>query len=158
MLPNPPAQMVYDIAAGMEEPLDIAIRYGYLPSEWKVLEENQPFRQAVAAARSELEKGGHAVRTKARWMTEVLLEDLFFRMKQDGVSVGQLQETIRITSRLGDLEPKSGPQLGAGGPTTSVQIVFSGTAQPAVTIGPQGLDQKEKEPLTFDIEVPDADH
>lgn len=121
-LPVPPAQMIHDIAAGMEEPVEIAYRYGYTASEWAQLEENGPFRQAVAAARAELEKGGHAVRVKARWMTEVLLEDLFFKSKQQGVSIGQLQESIRVISRLGDLEPKPNAPTGPAAPTFTVTI------------------------------------
>jgi hypothetical protein len=147
-LPQPPAQMVYDIAAGLEEPVDVAYRYGYSASEWKTLEEHQPFRSAVAQARSELEKGGHAVRTKARWMTEILLEDLFFRMKQEGTTVSQLQESVRIMSRLGDLEPKAAVQGAIGGPASSIKIIFSSTPA-AVEIG--GHDASPEAPKVWSI-------
>lgn len=147
-LPSPPAQMVYDIAYGLEEPVDVAFRYGYTASQWAELEENGPFRQAVAAARSELEKGGHAVRVKARWMTEVLLEDLFFKTKQQGVTINQLQETIRITSRLGDLEPKAVAPTMVGGPASSIKIVFS-TEPKAIEIG--GHDATQETPKVWSL-------
>lgn len=149
-LPQPPAQMIYDIAAGLEEPVEIASRYGYTVTEWNRLEEHQPFRTAVAQARSELEKGGHAVRTKARWMTEILIEDLFLRMKQEGTTVGQLQESVRILSKLGDLEPKPNVAAGPSGPTSSVQIIFSGGPAPEITIGGKDVSS-EKEETVWDI-------
>lgn len=121
-VPPPPAAMIHDLAAGMEEPVDIAFRYGYSASQWAILEEFPPFRQAVAAARSELEKGGHTVRTKARWMVDVLIEDLYLKSKGASVTIGQLQETVRVLARLGDLEPKPNAPSGPAAPAFTVTI------------------------------------
>lgn len=126
-LPTIPAnidpRMVVEIALGMESPVDIAYRYGINASQFRALEQHKPFLAEVAAKRAELERGGQTVKVKAAWMTENLLDDLYLKAKDNNASIGQLQETIKLTAKLADLEPKgSVAAAGAAGPAFQVVI------------------------------------
>lgn len=116
-----PPQMIADIAYGLEEPVDIAFRYGYKASEYYALEKQQQFLTAVATARSELERTGHGVKVKAQWMTENLMDDMYMKAKAPAASIQQVQESIKILSKLADLEPR-GVTPQSSGPGFSVVI------------------------------------
>jgi hypothetical protein len=116
-----PPQMIADIAYGLEEPVDIAFRYGYKASEYYALEKQQQFLTAVQTARSELERTGHGVKVKAQWMTENLMDDMYMRAKAPTASIQQVQESIKILSKLADLEPR-GVTPQNSGPGFSVVI------------------------------------
>jgi hypothetical protein len=149
LVPAWPPQMVADIAHGMEEPVDVAWRYGYAASEYRALEQNPAFVAAVASARSELEKGGHTARVKARWMTEQLMDEVYIRAKNAASPLPQLLDAVKTLAKIGDLEPKQEKVQQATGPGTSVQIIFSGAPgdKPEVRIGPA----EEEAPLVFEI-------
>lgn len=128
-----PPQMIADIAYGMEEPVDIAFRYGYKASEYRALEQHQSFLTAVAAARSELERNGHGVKVKAQWMTENLMDDMYMRAKAPTASIQQVQESIKILSKLADLEPRGvTPQSSGPGFTVVINIPQQAKAESVV--------------------------
>lgn len=139
-----PPEMVAQIALGMEEPVDIAYRYGFAASEYRELEQHKPFISDVMAKRAELERGGQTVKVKAAWMTENLLDDLFLKAKAPEASIAQVQETVRIMAKLGDLEPKQRIEANQGGPAFQVVINI-----PAVSAGPQGSTSAQQVSLTF---------
>ena len=114
-------EMVTELAYGMEDPVDIALRYGITASQFKDLEAHKPFLAEVAAKRAELERGGHTVKVKAAWMAENLLDDMYLRAKSPDASINQVQESIKILAKLADLEPKGAQQV-APGPGFSVVI------------------------------------
>lgn len=151
-LPPPPAQMIADIAAGLEDPVDIAFRYGYSATQYDLLEQHQPFVNAVLAVRAELEKGGHSVKVKSRAFAEHLAEKLFLRASQDVASSDLVLNALKVFAKLGDLEPRGNLPMGGGAPTTSVQIIFSGGEQAEVVIGgsstPEAVAQTER---AFDL-------
>jgi hypothetical protein len=122
-----PPEMIAAIAMGMEEPLDIAFRYGFAASEYRALEQHRPFVAEVMSKRAEFERGGQTVKVKAAWMTENLLDDLYLRAKSTGASIQQIQETVKIMSKLGDLEPKAVQQV-AQGTGFTVQIIIPAVA------------------------------
>ena len=113
--------MVTELAYGMEDPVDVAYRYGITASQFADLETHKPFLAEVAAKRAELERGGHTVKVKAAWMAENLLDDMYLRAKSADASINQVQESIKILAKLADLEPK-GVQQVASGPGFSVVI------------------------------------
>lgn len=148
-LRTPPPQMIADLAYGMEEPVEIAYRYGYKASEFRQLEQHPPFLAAVAAARSELERAGHSVKVKAQWMTENLMDDLYIRAKSAHSSIGQIQDTIKILAKLADLEPRGNAAPVSSAPTSSVQIIFNNTGA-EVVIGGETVAET-KTPPVWDI-------
>lgn len=148
-LPPPPPEMIAEIAYGLHEPVDIAYRFGYSRSEYEQLEQNRYFVAAVMSARSELERQGHSVKVKARWMTENLMEDVYTRAKNPAASIGQVLDAVKTLAKLGDLEPKQVAEKSTQGPATSVQIIFNGGPSAEVLIG--GPTKEVDEQLTFEI-------
>lgn len=153
-VPPPPLEMLTEVALGMEEGVDIAYRYGYSASEYKRLEEYRPFVNAVLQLRAEMEKDGHQIRAKARWMSDHMLDEAFLKAKAPGTTLPQVLDALKTFARIADLEPKQEKNVAAAGPGTSVQIIFSGS-QADVVIGQTREEEKEPEPLTFDINMPE---
>lgn len=114
--------MITDIAQGMEEGVDIAFRYGYTASEYRALEQHQPFVMAVMRVRAELEREGHPIRAKARWMTDKLMDEVFLKAKCSSAPLGQVLDAVKTMAKIGDLEPKNIVAPGASGPAFSVVI------------------------------------
>jgi hypothetical protein len=124
-----PSSMVDEIAQGVEEPADIAYRYGYLRSEYDRLAKNKMFIADVATKRAEYERGGQKLKLKAKLMAEHLLDNLF--IDSMGGTIGQKQESMKILMKLADLEPKqSQVQQSAGaGFSISINIPATGIVQ-----------------------------
>jgi hypothetical protein len=121
-----PPEMVAEIAIGMEEPVDIAFRYGFVASKYVILEQNKAFIADVASKRAEYERDGYTAEIKAKWMATHLMDDYFIRLKSPSASLGQLESGITTLARLGQLGQKNREMtpVGAG---SSVQIIFNGT-------------------------------
>lgn len=156
--PSYTSAMVAEIAMGMHEPADIAYRYGISRSEFALLEKNTAFCAEVATKRAEYERGGQTVKMKAQLMTENLMDDMFLRAKHPQASLGQIQDTVKILAKLGDLEPKNNAQVVAPGGGTSVQIIFNGSAA-AVTIGSENDPKTTPKMISdvFDVDMSDLD-
>lgn len=144
MLPSKsiPPEMVAEIALGMEEPVDIAYRYGFVASEYKALEQHKPFVADVAAKRAEYERGGTTAKIKAAWMAENLMDDLFLRAKSPEASIAQVQETVKIFAKLGDLEPKQRMDVSQQGAGFSVVINIPQSTNHTKTIEAQQVELK----------------
>lgn len=155
-VPAPPQEMILAIAEGMHEPVDVAFRFGYSKSEYEALEQNKYFVAAVMSARAELERSGHPIKLKARFMTESLLDEMYVRAKSPNASLGQVLDAIKVTSKLGDLEPKPQVEKVAPGQGTTVQIIFSGN-QADVVIGQSREQALAAEQMTFEIPMPEKD-
>lgn len=155
--PSYTSAMVAEIAMGMHEPADIAYRYGIVRSEFAKLEKNTAFLAEVAAKRAEYERGGQTVKMKAQLMAEHLMDDMFLRAKSPDASIGQIQESIKILAKLGDLEPKNNGPVVTPGSGTSVQIIFNGST-PSVTIGSEtDLPPARQISDVFDIDMTDIE-
>ena len=72
-----PQEMILAMAIGMEEPDQIASRYGFEGIEWKKLQAWKPFNDAVAKQKAELEQNGVTFRIKAKALTEDVFEDAY---------------------------------------------------------------------------------
>ncbi len=80
--PPPPAldipqEMILAIAVGMEDPQEIAARYGFENTRWTSLQQWKPFNDAVAKQKAELEQNGVTFRIKAKALTEDVFEDAY---------------------------------------------------------------------------------
>lgn len=119
-----PPQMVAEIAYGMEEPVDIAFRYGISASEYRKLAQNAHFQAEVAAKTAELMRAGHTVKVKAQFMAEDLLETLYLQAKDPKATFNMVHEAVKTMAKLADLEPKANqPQVQGGG--TAIHIIFN---------------------------------
>jgi hypothetical protein len=102
-----PPEMLLDIAAGMEDPVDIAYRYGFSASEFKKLEQSQQFLSEVATLRSKHERSGEAAVAKAGMMYDVLAEKYFLRLMDNEATTSQLAAGVEAFATLGNRKPKA---------------------------------------------------
>jgi hypothetical protein len=117
-----PAEMVLEIACGMERPLDIAHRYGYSDQEFDTLTQWPEFGRQVEAKKLELKTSGHTFRLMTGWMAEDLAKDLYRKAKGNDATLPQVHDVFKTMAKLADLEPKQ--VAAAAGTGFSIQIVF----------------------------------
>jgi hypothetical protein len=120
-----PQEMVNILAQGLEDPAEVAARFGVPPSVWDKLSTWQPFVAAVEAQKAELEKSGFVFATKVRWMATDLTEDLYVRARSPDATIAQKLQTAQYLSKLAGLEPKEAA-TGAAGEGFSVSINING--------------------------------
>jgi hypothetical protein len=113
--------MVAEIAAGLEEPRDIAFRYGIVGKAWDDLQKWVPFQNAVATQKAEFEKSGFTFKVKARVLTEDVFEEAYRHAKSNNTTLLQKLEFIKVGAKLADMEPKQNQQVAAG-PGFSITI------------------------------------
>lgn len=137
---NIPHEMLLDIAAGMEEPVDIAFRYGFSASEYRQLEKNQQFLADIATIRAKREQSGEAAIAKAGMMYDILAEKYFLRLMDNEISTSQLAQGVEAFAVLGNRKPKAKDAAVQG-------------AQFSITFNiPQGVQT----PTTFDMQLPEV--
>jgi hypothetical protein len=153
-----PAELVVAIAQGLEDPDDIAERFGFTGQKWAQLREYAPFKAAVAGKVAELEKSGWVFRQKAAMGAEMVMEQVIVSAMSHDVSLVQKLETLKTLAKLGNLEPKEDKQVQAGA-GFQIQInlgdhsVSLGHSQPQIVdITPSKLDI-----ATLDIPFEDAE-
>jgi len=136
--PPPPAldipqEMILAIAVGMEDPQEIAARYGFESTRWTSLQQWKPFNDAVAKQKAELEQNGVTFRIKAKDLTEDVFEDAYKIARSNDATLLQKLEFIKLGAKLGDMEPKANAQIAAG-PGFSITINLTDTAKKTIDI------------------------
>jgi hypothetical protein len=124
-----PSQMVLQVASGLDDPAEIAKRYGFSDDEWAALQNWQPFQQEVSRTRAELEKSGFDFVLDSRLKAKELSNVLFLRAMATDTTFSQVHDAMRTYAELGDLKPKN-TENGKFNPQTapgfSISIVFKG--------------------------------
>ena len=129
-----PAEMIMEIAAGMEEPFAVAYRYGYSYDSFTALSKWPSFNVAVENKKAELKASGHTFRLMTGWMAEDLAKKLYVQAKSNDATLPQVHEVFKTMSRLADYEPKqAAPNPQAAGAGFSVNIIMA-PAQPKQVI------------------------
>lgn len=136
-----PQELILAIAIGMEDPDELASRYGFEGARWKKLKEWKPFSDAVAKQRAELEQTGVTFKIKAKALTEDVFEDAYKIARSNDATLLQKLEFIKLGAKLGDMEPKASAQVQAG-PGFSITI---------------NLGNMSKKPETIDMSAEDVD-
>lgn len=126
---NVPAEMVLQIACGMEPPVDIAARFGFSDEEFGVLCQWQPFRDQVEAKRAELKQSGYTFRMQNAFFAEDLSKDLYVIAKGNDVPFSQKLDAYKTFTRYAGLEPQAQAQVQTGN-GFSVSIVFAPPKEP----------------------------
>lgn len=72
-----PAQLVWEVAAGVEDPTAVAARFGFEGAKWERLSQWEPFITAVQHQRAQFQKEGVTFRLKAGMMAESLMDQMF---------------------------------------------------------------------------------
>ena len=132
-----PPQLVWECAAGLEEPAKIAARFGFEGEKWERLAQWPPFITAVQNQRAEFERTGMTFRLKAGLMAEEMMSQMFKQaISVDSTIMQKLSVFQSLVEVAGLKAPKTEPTT-AGAPKFSITInipAASGPAPKAVTI------------------------
>lgn len=134
-------ELIWHVAAGLEDPQEVAKRYGYDEAKWSAIKDHKPFVLAVEAQRAEFEANGFTFRNKMRLVSSDLAERLYIAARSSDTTVGQLHEIFKTVTRLADLEPKQEKAaLEASGPQFSISINLSGAPTQTIDITPKQIE------------------
>jgi len=128
-----PQELILAIAMGMEDPKEVASRYGYEGLKWEMLSAWKPFTDSVAAKKAELETSGITFKIKAKALTEDVFEDAYRIARANDTTLLQKLEFVKLGAKLGDMEPKANTQVQAG-PGFSITINLSPPKAEPLTI------------------------
>ena len=140
------------MAIGMEEPDQIASRYGFEGIDWKKLQAWKPFNDAVAKQKAELEQNGVTFRIKAKALTEDVFEDAYKIARSNDATLLQKLEFIKLGAKLGDMEPKASAQV-ASGPGFSITINITDPPKKQEVVDVETVEQVEFEPPKLDLKL-----
>ena len=159
LLPTPPQpaldipqEMILAMAIGMEEPDQIASRYGFEGIEWRKLQAWKPFNDAVAKQKAELEQNGVTFRIKAKALTEDVFEDAYKIARSNDATLLQKLEFIKLGAKLGDMEPKASAQV-ASGPGFSITINITDPPKKPEVVDVETVEQVEFEPPKLNLKA-----
>jgi hypothetical protein len=132
-----PAQLVWECAAGVEDPTVVAERFGFEGDKWARLSQWPPFIQAVQRQRAEFEREGVTFRLKAGLMAEQVMDQMF---KQAVGTESSILQKLSVFNALVDVsglkpEKKGAQQADAGAaPRFSITINIPNAGPTPVTI------------------------
>lgn len=147
-----PQEMILAMAIGMEEPDQIASRYGFEGIEWIKLQAWKPFNDAVAKQKAELEQDGVTFRIKAKALTEDVFEDAYKIARSNDATLLQKLEFIKLGAKLGDMEPKASAQV-ASGPGFSITINITDPPKKPEVVDVETVEQVEFEPPKLNLKT-----
>ncbi len=108
-------QMIYDLATGLEEPDEVAKRYGFEGDEWEQIAQRPEVVRAVKQQMAELEKNGTTFKNKARLLTNSMLKNLYVAAMRDDVPVKDKAQALLAVTKLAGLDaPAQATAQGAG--------------------------------------------
>lgn len=113
--------MIREIATGLEEPVDVAARYGFSKEEFKDLARMPEFRAEVSRIQSEMQRSGQTFKLMAGEMAHKLLEDMFQHSLGGETPVRDKAAALQLLTKIADLEPKKDAAVKAG-PGFSITI------------------------------------
>lgn len=128
-----PSEMVAEIAAGLEEPRDIAFRHGIVGQAWIDLQKWVPFQNAVATQKAEFEKNGFTFKLKAKVLTEDVFEDAYRIARSQDSTLLQKLEFIKMGAKLADMEPKANAPVSTGS-GFSITINLTSPSEPKTIV------------------------
>lgn len=129
-----PPGLVAAIAAGLEDPKEIAARFGIDGETWERLTQWKPFLDAVKAQQAEFESSGFTFRVKSAMKADILSDQLFVLGMSNEATLPQKMELLKTFAKLGDLEPKPAAQNAQQGAKFSITINMSGDRPEPKTI------------------------
>lgn len=108
-------RMIYDLATGMEDPDEVAKRYGFEGEEWEQLAQRPELVREVKQQAAELSKNGTTFKNKARLLTNSMLDDLYKAAMRDDVPVKDKAQALLAVTKLAGLDaPAATVAQGAG--------------------------------------------
>lgn len=130
-----PPQLVWECAAGLEDPAEVAARFGFMGAKWERLSQWPPFVQAVQAQRAEFERNGMTFRLKAGLMAEEMMSQMFKQAISNDSTILQKLSVFNSLVDVAGLKPdKKAVEAGvAAAPKFSITINIPQAAPPGPT-------------------------
>lgn len=100
-----PPQLVWECAAGLEDPDSIAARFGFVDEKWERLKQWPPFIVAVQTQRSEFERNGMTFRLKAGLMAEEMMSQMFKQAIANDTTILQKLSVFNSLVDVAGLKP-----------------------------------------------------
>jgi hypothetical protein len=99
-------KLVFDLALGIDDLDDILERHQIEKSYLDLLYDNRLFRSEILGLKSEMQKDGVSLRTKARLQAESYLRVMDDMVHDISTTASVRLDTIKQICKLGDVEPK----------------------------------------------------
>jgi hypothetical protein len=131
-----PPQLVWECAAGLENPVDVAARFGFEGDKWERLSQWPPFITAVQAQRAEFERNGMTFRLKAGLMAEEMMGQMFKQAIGMDTTILQKLSVFNSLVDVAGLKPdkKAVDTTANAAPKFSITINFPNQQPTPVTI------------------------
>jgi hypothetical protein len=128
-----PPQLVWECAAGLEDPDALAARFDFTGEKWERLKQWPPFIHAVQAQRAEFERNGMTFRLKAGLMAEEMMSQMFKQAIANDTSVMQKLSVFNSLVDVAGLKPDKKQESlgGAAAPKFSITINIPQAQGPA---------------------------
>lgn len=128
-------RMIYDLASGVEEPDEIARRYGFEGKEWEQLAKRPELIRAVKQQAAEQAKNGTTLKNKARLLSDSMLNNLYQATMRDDVPVKDKAQALLTVTKIAGLDaPAQSQAQGAGFSITINLPDMSKSTPPAVEV------------------------
>jgi hypothetical protein len=131
-----PPQLVWECAAGLENPADVAARFGFEGDKWERLSQWPPFITAVQTQRAEFERNGMTFRLKAGLMAEEMMSQMFKQAIGMDTTILQKLSVFNSLVDVAGLKPdkKAVDTTANAAPKFSITINFPNQQPTPVTI------------------------
>lgn len=105
-----PAEVIFSLAVGADDPYNILTAYGIADDMIAVILRDPAIQKAVAAKQAELQREGVTFRLKAAMGAEMLLDKVLMDALGERVTPAIRHEMLKTFAKLGALEPKEDKQ------------------------------------------------
>lgn len=132
-----PPQLVWECAAGLEDPDSIAARFNFEGAKWERLKQWPPFIHAVQNQRAEFERNGMTFRLKAGLMAEEMMAQMFKQAISNDSTILQKLSVFNSLVDVAGLKPdkKAVDTTVQSAPKFSITINIPQGAQPVTIDG-----------------------
>lgn len=122
-----PAEMLTQIAVGLEDPFTIATRFGFDFASWTKVQGSPWYVRALEAKRRDLDAQGFTFRAKMGMLAEDMLVNVY-KEALVSTSLALKLDVAKYLTKVADLEPKVASQI-TPGERFSLKVVFSAQAK-----------------------------
>lgn len=134
-------KMLWEMALGLEEPRDIALRWGISGEKFDQIEKSSWFQHQIDGIRADMERSGQNFRTKAGVMSQKLMDMIFSEAVVGETDIKNRLEVLKTLAKYADWEPK-GAFTAEKGPSFSISINIP--ASPTPVAAPLEVKKGEK--------------
>lgn len=128
--------LIRQIAAGYESPVDVAAKFGIDELTYRALEQEDWFRQRVATKIAEMEANGDTRKERIAHIYDVILEKTAEQAMLEDTSMGMRMQFLDHLAVMGSLKPTAAQQTGNGNAAASI-IIQIGERPVVAPAGPE---------------------